>query len=172
MATIPFASTGPKVRAAAKQNFTAESNGVRMGLVTGVVLCVYTGIAAAVGFLGNIEAGALDIAILAIGAVLAIRRLKADRSNGLDYLPGFGTGIITALVASIMLGAFFWLLGGISKQVVEEVQARNLFGADLGILIGGLGIILTGTMTGVVTSLIAMQYYKGGEINDGADRDM
>ena len=172
MATVPFASTGPKARAAAKQSFTSEANGVRVGLITGVVLCAYTGIAAAAGFLGNIEAGALDIAILAIGAVLAIRRLKADRGSTLDYLPGFGTGIITALVASIMLGAFFWLLGGISKQVVEEVEARNLFGADLGILIGGLGIILMGTMTGVVTSLIAMQYYKGGETNDGADRDM
>ena len=38
--------------------------------------------------------------------------------------------------------------------------ASDLFGADMGVLIGGLGIILMGTMTGVITSLIAMQYYR------------
>ncbi len=143
-----------------------------MGLIIGAVLMAYTAVAAFAGFLGNIEAGALDIAILIVGVVLAIRRLKADRGNSLAYLAGFGTGIITALVASVMLGGFFWLLGGISKKVVEEIEARDLFGADLGILIGGLGIILLGTMTGVVTSLIAMQYFKGGEADNGGDRDL
>ena len=143
-----------------------------MGLIIGAVLMAYTAVAALAGFLGNIEAGALDIAILIMGVVLAIRRLKADRGNSLAYLAGFGTGIMTALVASVMLGGFFWLLGGISKKVVEEIAARDLFGADLGILIGGLGIILLGTMTGVVTSLIAMQYFKGGEADNGGDRDL
>lgn len=143
-----------------------------MGLIIGAVLMAYTAVAALAGFLGNIEAGALDIAILIVGVVLAIRRLKVDRGNSLVYLAGFGTGIVTALVASLMLGGFFWLLGGISKKVVEEIEARDLFGADLGILIGGLGIILLGTMTGVVTSLIAMQYFKGGEADNGGDRDL
>ena len=87
-------------------------------------------------------------------------RFKRTRGNRLSYFQGFSTGIITALVASVILGAFFWLLGGISKSVVEQIQARNLFGADLGVLIGGIGIILLGTMTGVITSLIAMQYFK------------
>ena len=170
MAVAPFSSNTAKARQAAKHSFTAEANGVRMGLITGAVVCAYTGVAALAGFLGNIEAGALDVVLLATGSVLAIRRLKNSRKT-LDYLPGFGTGIITALVASAMVGGFFWLLGGISKKVVEEMEARNLFGADLGILIGGLGIILLGTMTGVITSLIAMQYFKGGEVGNGADRD-
>ena len=167
----PRPTTRAKGRARPVNPFTAEANGVRVGLITGAVLCAYTGTAALAGFLGNIEAGALDVVILALGSVYAIWRLKASR-KALDYLPGFGTGIITALVASVMLGSFFWLLGGISKRVVEDMEARNLFGADLGILIAGLGIILLGTMTGMVTSLIAMQYFKGGEIDHGADRDI
>jgi hypothetical protein len=78
-------------------------------------------------------------------------------------MQGFSTGIITALVASVLLAAFVWILGGVSQGVmgsVQRIQARDLFGNDLGVLIGGLGIILLGTMTGVIISLVAMQYFK------------
>ncbi|MGY3087258.1 hypothetical protein ACVWYF_000284 [Hymenobacter sp. UYAg731] len=147
----------------ADNKLTSESNGVRMGVFTAAVLAVYTGVAAAAGFLGKIEAGALDIVLLAAGVVFAIRRLKQAKGRHMSYFQGFSTGIITALTASALLGAFFWLLGGISQSAVQQIQARDLFGADLGVLIGGLGIILLGTMTGVVTSLIAMQYFKSSE---------
>ena len=46
---------------------------------------------------------------------------------------------------------------------MQQIEARDLFGADMGVLIGGLGIILLGTMTGVITSLVAMQYFKSAE---------
>lgn len=144
----------------ADTQLTSESNGVRMGALTAAVLIVYTGIAAMAGFLGKIEAGTLDIVILIAGIVLAIKRIKQVRGNRLSYFQGFSTGILTALTASVLLGVFFWLLGGISKSAVAQITARDLFGADLSILIGGLGIILLGTMTGVITSLVAMQYYK------------
>ena len=147
----------------ADQSITSENNGLRMGAFTAVVLIIYTGIAALAGFLDKIEAGTLDVVMLIAGVVLAIRRLKGARGNHMSYLQGFGTGIITALVASALLGAFFWLLGGLSKSAVQAIEARDLFGADLGVLIGGLGIILLGTMTGVVTSLVAMQYFKSDE---------
>ena len=150
----------------ADQSITSENNGLRMGAITAVALIVYTGIAALAGFLDKIEAGTLDILILIAGVVLAIRRLKQVRGNRLSYLQGFGTGIITALVASVLLGAFYWVLGALSggdAGAAQRIQARDLFGADLGVLIGGLGIILLGTMTGVITSLVAMQYFKSTE---------
>ena len=145
------------------QRLTSENNGLRMGFLTALALVVYTGVAALAGFLGSLEAGALDIVLLAGGVVLAIRRLKIACGDRMTYFGGFSTGIITALVASGVLGAFFWLLGGVSQAAVSQIQARDLFGSDLGVLIGGLGIILLGTMTGVITSLIAMQYFKSAE---------
>ena len=145
------------------QHLTSESNGLRMGIYTALILMAYTGVAALVGFLGSLEAGALDIVLLAAGVVLAIRRLKRACGDRMTYFGGFSTGIITALVASGLLGVFFWLLGGISQAAIRQIQARDLFGADLGVLIGGLGIILLGTMTGVITSLVAMQYFKSAE---------
>lgn len=147
----------------ADNHLTSENNGIRMGVVTAAALIVYTGIAAAAGFLGKLEAGALDIVLLVAGIVLAIRRLKQARGQRMSYFQGFSTGIITALTASVLLGAFFWVLGGTSQAAVQQIQARNLFGTDLGVLIGGIGIILLGTMTGVITSLVAMQYFKGLE---------
>jgi hypothetical protein len=144
-------------------SITSEGNGIRMGALTAVALIIYTGIAMLAGFLDKIEAGSLDLVIIATGVVLAIKRFKRARGNHMSYLQGFGTGIITGLVASVLLAAFFWLMGGISSGVMSSVQrleARDLFGADLGILIGGLGIILLGTMSGVIVSLVAMQYYK------------
>ena len=142
------------------QHLTSEGNGLRIGVLTALVLMAYTGIAAMAGFLGSLEAGALDIVLLAAGVVLAIRRLKQTCGERMTYFGGFSTGIITALVASVVLGAFFWLLGGISQAAIRQIEARDLFGSDLGVLISGLGIILLGTMTGVITSLVAMQYFK------------
>ena len=144
----------------ADQHLTSENNGLRMGIYTALALVAYTSVAAMAGFLGQLEAGALDIVLLAGGVVLAIRRLKQAFGERMTYFGGFSTGIITALVASAILGAFFWLLGSISQAAIQQIQARDLFGSDLGVLIGGLGIILLGTMAGVITSLVAMQYFK------------
>jgi hypothetical protein len=149
------------------QHPTSENNGLRMGIYTALALMAYTGVAAMAGFLGSLEAGALDIVLLAGGVVMSIRRLKRACGDRMTYFGGFSTGIITALVASGMLGAFFWLLGGISQAAIRQIEARDLFGSDLGVLISGLGIILLGTMTGVITSLIAMQYFKSNEHRAG-----
>lgn len=139
---------------------TAEGNGVKYGIYTAAVLVAYLIIAAVAGFLGNIEASALNGLIIVAGVVLSIRHLSMVKGRNFGYLQGYGTGIITALVASAILGAAFWLLGGISHQAITQIRTRDLFGADLGVLISGLGIILMGSMTGVITSLIAMQYYR------------
>lgn len=151
--------SAPTSRMAAARR-TAEGNGIRYGIFTAIPMIVYTIVAALAGFLGRIEAGSLNVIIIIAGVVLAIRHLRLAKGNRLGYLQGYGTGIITGLVASALLGITFWLLGGIDQAVVAQMKARDLFGSDLGILISGLGIILVGTMTSVITSLIAMQYYR------------
>ena len=158
----------------AAQQLTPENNGVRMGMYTAAVLALYTGIAALVGFLDKIEAGALNLVFLAVGVVLAIMRFKRSRGDRMTYLQGFGTGIITALTASVLLAGFFWVLGGLTGGDVgsaQRIQARDLFGADLGVLIGGLGIILLGSMWGMITSLVAMQFFKSPDHQPVASLD-
>jgi hypothetical protein len=169
MATAPALKTTAASSASrlAALRATAEGNGVKYGIYTAAVLIVYLVIAAVAGFLGNIEASALNGVIIMTGVVLSIRHLSIVKGRNFGYLQGYGTGIVTALVASAVLGAAFWLMGGISQQAISQIRTRDLFGSDLGVLISGLGIILMGTMTGVITSLIAMQYYRNADEEQG-----
>jgi hypothetical protein len=144
----------------AEVTITPERNGIRFGVLTAAVLILYTLIANFAGFLDRIEAGSLNLVFLAGGVVLAIARFKKKAHGHMSYFKGFGTGIVTALVASVLLGLFFMVLTSLSPVAQERVQALDLFGTDLGPLVAGLGIILMGTMTGVITSLVAMQYFK------------
>lgn len=139
---------------------TPERNGFRYGLLTAAVLCVYTLVAALLGFFSRIEAGALDVLFLILGAVLAIRNFRQVRGEHMPYLGGYGTGIVTSLVASIILGLFFIVLTVVMPNSMDLTQVESLFGFDLSVVVAFLAIILMGTMTGVITSLVAMQYFK------------
>ncbi|MGI4866191.1 MAG: DUF4199 domain-containing protein [Janthinobacterium lividum] len=139
---------------------TPERNGFRFGLLTAALLCVYTLVAVLAGFFQNITAGTLDVLILVMGSVLAIRHFRQVRGNHMPYLGGYGTGIITALVASVILGLFFILMQAIFPNKLDLTQVQNVFGFELSTIIAFLSIILMGTMSGVITSLIAMQYFK------------
>jgi hypothetical protein len=131
---------------------TPERNGFRYGLITAVVLCIYTLAAALLGFFSRIEAGALDVLILIVGSVLAIRNFRNVRGGHMPYLGGYGTGIITSLIASIILGLFFVVLTVVMPKSMDLTQVENLFGFDLSVVIALLAIVLLGTMTGVITS--------------------
>lgn len=144
---------------------TPEQNGFRFGVVTGAVLCAYTLVAALLGFFSRIEAGSLDVLILILGSVLAIRHLRQLRGNQMPYLGGYGTGIISAMVASVILGLFFIILTAVMPKSLDLTQVENLFGFDLSVVVAFLAIILMGTMSGVITSLIAMQYFKADPID-------
>ena len=96
---------------------------------------------------------------------MAIRHLRQLRGDQMPYLGGYGTGIISAMVASVVLGLFFIILSVVMPKSLDLTQVENLFGFDLSVVVAFLAIILLGTMTGVITSLIAMQYYKADPID-------
>lgn len=144
----------------ADATLTPENNGFRMGLYTAAALIGYTLLAAVLGFFHRLEAGALDVLILVVGVTLAIARYKRAKGNRMPYLQGFGTGIITAMVASVALGLVFIVLTAVMPKSMDLTRARDLFGFDLSVVIAFLAIILLGTMSGVITSLVAMQAFK------------
>lgn len=139
---------------------TPQNNSVRMGLLTGAALLVYTTLAALLGFFHRIEAGSVDVLILVAGATLAIARLSRAYNGQLPYFEGFSTGIVTALVASVVLGLGFIALTIVFPHSMDLTQAKDLFGFDLSVTLAFLAIVLMGAMTGVITSLTAMQYFK------------
>jgi len=129
-------------------------------MLTAAVLCVYTLVAALLGFFSRIEAGSVDVLLLGLGSVLAIRHFRQVRGDKMPYLGGYGTGIIASLVASVVLGLFFIVLTVVMPKSLDLTQVEQLFGFQLSVVIAFLTIVLMGTMTGATTSLVAMQYYK------------
>jgi Mg2+/Co2+ transporter CorB len=64
------------------------------------------------------------------------------------------------MIASVILGLFFIVLSTVMPKALDLTQVENLFGFDLSVVIAFLAIVLMGSMTGVITSLVAMQYFK------------
>jgi len=143
-----------------KTRTTAENNGYRYGLLTGAVLIVYTLIAAFVGFFSDIMGAAFDLLILTAGVVLAIRHIKERMGMKLTYLQGFGAGILTGAVASVLLAFFVLVFSTIKPDLMGLTRIRDLFGFDLSLIMAFLAVILSGSMWSMIVSLIAMQYYK------------
>ncbi|WP_303311463.1 DUF4199 domain-containing protein [Hymenobacter sp. BT730] len=139
---------------------TPENNGVRYGLYTAAAMLIYFLIATLLGYASHIELSYLNALILAVGICAAIARFKRARDGRIAYLQGFGTGILTAIVASIAFGFCFIIYVIINPGLMEELRASDLFGFDLSVTIAFLAIILQGAMSGVIISLIAMQYFK------------
>lgn len=153
MATRPATASNEPV-------LTPEKNGFRFGLYTGGVLVAYTLIAVIAGFFQNITAGSLNVLILVLGSVLAIRNFRTVRGDTMPYFGGYGTGIVAAIVASVILGFCFLLLDAVVPSKLDLTQVQNVFGFEMSSIIGFLAIILMGSMSGVITSLLAMQFYK------------
>lgn len=142
-------------------SITPETNGVRYGLFTAVGMIIYFIIASLFGLAEQIELSFLNGLILAVGICLAIVQYKRSRNGRMPYLHGFGTGIITATVASVAFSLFFIVYAGvINRHIMDGIRAQDLFGFDLSVTIAFLAIILQGAMSGMIISLIAMQYYK------------
>ncbi|WP_460611909.1 MULTISPECIES: DUF4199 domain-containing protein [Hymenobacter] len=145
----------------AASRITPETNGIRYGLFTAVGMIVYFIVASLFGLAERIEFSFLNAVILAVGVCMAIVNYKRYRNDRMPYLHGFGTGIITAIVASVVFAFFFILYAGvINRHIMDGIRAADLFGFDLSVTIAFLAIILQGAMSGVIISLIAMQYYK------------
>jgi len=144
-------------------SITPEKNGVRYGLFTAVGMIVYFLVASLLHLTDRVEFSFLNGIILAIGVSMAIAHYKHVKHDRMPYFQGFGTGIITALVAAVTFGLFFIVYTVINPAIMDQLRARDLFGFDLSVTIAFLAIILQSAMSGVIISLIAMQYYKSPE---------
>lgn len=84
---------------------TPETNGVRYGLFTAVGMILYFLVASLFKLTDRIEFSFLNGVILTVGICMAIANYKRYRQDRMPYLHGFGTGIITAMIASLVLGS-------------------------------------------------------------------
>jgi len=139
---------------------TAENNGYRYGMFTGIVLIAYMILAALLGFFDNILASGLNLLILTVGIVLAIRNLHNAQGASGKYLAGYGTAVITAGVASAMVGVAFVIFSLVMPDKMGLTRLRDLFGFDLSLVMSFCAIILSGAMWAAIIAIVAMQFHK------------
>lgn len=147
------------------QHISPERNGLRYGLFTAAGMAAYFVVASLLGLAGNVMYSYGNVIILGIGACAAIAHFKQTRHDRMAYLQGFGTGIITTAIASLIFAVFFVVYTVVNPNLMEQLQASDLFGFDLSVTIAFLAILLQGVMSGVIISLIAMQYFKSPDHN-------
>ena len=137
-----------------------ERFGIRYGLFVGVGYIAFFLLMKVLGLHEKPQLAYLNGIILAIGVVLGIKAYKTSVNGNIDYLPGIGVGFMVSLVSSIILGLFFIAYSSIDKEFVASMQARNLYGLDMSVIMTFLVIIMQGTVGGTIIGFIAMQYFK------------
>nr|WP_262905231.1 DUF4199 family protein [Hymenobacter nitidus] len=141
-------------------NLTPERNGLRYGLFTAGGMILYFLLASLLHLTDRVEFSFLNGVVLAIGICMAISHYKRVRHDRMPYLHGFGTGIITSIIASTIFGLFFVAYTVMNPTIMDQLRARDLFGFDLSVTIAFLAILLQSIMSGMIISLVAMQYFK------------
>lgn len=139
---------------------TPERNGFRYGLFTAGGMILYFLLASLLHLTDRVEFSFLNGVVLAIGICMAIAHYRHVRHDRMPYLHGFGTGIVTSIVASVVFGLFFVVYTVINPGIMDQLRARDLFGFDLSVTIAFLAILMQSVMSGMIISLIAMQYFK------------
>lgn len=142
-----------------------EKIGLKYGLLTAAALVAYFLLMKLIGLTHVVELRFLNGIIMAVGVVLAIRAYKKVSKNEFGYFKGIGTGMITAVVGTLLFAIFIIIyanMGG-GQQLIEMLSAKRYFGERVestpGIVIF-MVLVLEGFISGFMISFIAMQYFK------------
>jgi hypothetical protein len=141
-----------------------ENIGLKYGLLTAAGLILYFFLMKLIGLVHIIELRFLNGIIMAIGIVLAIRAYKSVKGGDISYFKGLGTGLITAVVGTVLFAAFMVVYAKVAgEQLIEMLSSERYFGERVestpGVVIFSV-LMLEGIISGFMISFIAMQYYK------------
>lgn len=141
-----------------------EKIGLKYGLLTAVGLIVYFLLMKLLGFEHIIELRFLNGVIMAIGVVMAIRAYKISLNGEISYFKGIGSGLVTAVVATVLFATFMLIyIKAFDDRLLEVLSAESLFGERMAITPGivvFVVLMLEGVISGFFISFIAMQWFK------------
>ena len=148
---------------------TIEGIGLRWGVITLLLLCAYFLVMKILGLVHATEFRILNALIMFFGVFQAIKSSK-ENLQGFNYLKGFGTGILTALVASALFTMFgmiylFWL----DPSFMASIRMNEPMGIFMNEYSASLQIFIEGSASGVLLSYTSLQYLRtpllaGGDV--------
>ncbi|WP_266205221.1 DUF4199 domain-containing protein [Pontibacter kalidii] len=141
-----------------------EKIGLKYGLLTAAALIVYFFLMQLLGLVHIIELRFLNGLIMAAGVVLAIRAYKKVMEGNIPYFKGLGTGLITAVVGTVVFAAFMVVyVKTAGHSMIEMLSAERYFGERVestpGVVIFSV-LLLEGVISGFMFAFIAMQWFK------------
>ncbi|WP_276499722.1 DUF4199 domain-containing protein [Pontibacter litorisediminis] len=144
-----------------------EKIGLKYGLLTAAALIAYFFLMKLLGMVHIIELRFLNGIIMAVGIVLALKAYKQLNNGQISYFKGLGTGLITAVVGTVVFAAAILVyVKTVGNSLVEMLSADRYFGERIvetpGIVIFSV-LLLEGVISGFMITFIAMQWFKQRE---------
>ncbi len=118
-----------------EEKATVSQIGLRYGLITGLVLIVYSLILSLAGLVGNQALGWVSYLILLAGIILAHSAYKKGGDGYMSVGQGLGIGMIISLVGGVLNGVFTFIyikfidnsmLQTIKDQAMEKMQQKGM----------------------------------------------
>ncbi len=144
-----------------------EKTAVKYGLIIAAGLIGYFLLMKLVGLHQIAELRMLNLLILIVGVWLAIRSYKRKTDDEMDYLQGFGIGMLTSAVGTILFSIFIFIyLNFLDPAFMETLQQKEAFGQYLNPYMAAVAIFFEGMGSALILSFIIMQYMKGSMLRD------
>ena len=144
-----------------------ELTALKYGLLTAAGLIAYFLLMKVVGLVQIVELRMLNLFILIAGVGFAIREYKRRSDDEMDYLQGFGIGMLTSAVSVIPFALFiFAYLNFFDPAFMETIRQEEPFGQYLNPYMAAVAIFFEGMGSGLILSFIIMQYMKGSLLRD------
>jgi len=110
---------------------------------------------------------ALNYIFLFAGIFIAIKEYRRKHQRTFAYMNGIGVGMITSVVSTLIFAFFIAIyLDVIDPDFMADIKKNQMFGTYLNPYIAAAAIFMEGTLSGLLTAFILMQYFKRSHANE------
>lgn len=141
---------------------TSEQVAWRNGLWVCLGLILYFLLMKWIGAHQITELRILNFVILLAGIAASIRHYIRKEWESPGYFTGFGLGLRTSFSAAISFALFLFIWLSIDQPFMRYLKANAPFGEYLSPMAAAATVTIEGISSGVVITLLLMQYYKRG----------
>lgn len=137
-----------------------EKIGIVAGIFTFIFLGLYFLAMKLLGLVHMIEFRLLNAVIMFFGCYSAVKMSKKNLEN-FDFLKGYGSGLLTALIASVLFAIFgFIYLQFIDPTFIQDIRNNELLGIYQNKYIACGQIFIEGAASGFLFTHASVVWFK------------
>jgi hypothetical protein len=143
-----------------KMKASIENIALKYGMITFGLLSIYFLLLTALGLVHRIEFRLFNAIIMFYGCFTAVGVAK-QKLEDFNFLKGYGSGLLTALLASFLFSFFGVLyLHFIDPSFMQEIRSNELLGIYQNKFIACAQIFIEGTASGFLFTHGAVMWFK------------